>query len=140
MAGKIYFGHPINTYDTDLEKKLLLQIHIAFPGLVLENPNQDHHQKGYRLWKELYGHGMSYYYQEVLPKCVAGIFLPFRDGKWGAGVLGEAEILASLGRPIFEITNDGVIREINNLQDIPSLTIDETRQRIRTKEGEIIPY
>lgn len=136
----IYFGHPINTYDTELEVELMVILVDTFPSWKIENPNQEHHQEGYQRWKKEHGNGMDYYYKEVLPWCNAGIFLPFRDGSWGAGVFGEAEFLAKLGLPIFQITHDGLITRINNLIDVPVLSIEETRLRIRTASGEIAPY
>lgn len=137
---KIYFGHPINTYGTELEVKLMAILVDTFPNWIIENPNQEHHQEGYQRWKKEHGNGMDYYYKEVLPRCNAGIFLPFRDGKWGAGVFGEAEFLAKLGLPIFKITYTGLVTRADNLIDIPTLSINETRKRIRTETGETVPF
>ena len=137
---KIYFAHPINVYNTPLEAELMTKILESFPGWIIENPNQEHHQDGYQRWKKEHGNGMDYYYKEVLPWCNAGIFLPFRDGKWGAGVFGEAEFLAERGWPIFQITHEGLITGIENLLAIPVLSIVDTRKRIRTESGEVIPY
>src|SRR3989344_7621915 len=127
---KIYFGHPINTYDSDLEKDLLAKIQKTFPGWWIINPNQEHHQKAYQEWKDKYGSGMNYYYEEVLPWCNSGIFLPFRDGKWGAGVFGEAQFLDQKNKPIYQITHDMIILRIGNLSRIPALSVEETRIRI----------
>ncbi|MBI5046099.1 MAG: hypothetical protein HZC14_03840 [Candidatus Niyogibacteria bacterium] len=135
----LYFGHPINTYDTELEKQLLKAISEIFPGWSIENPNQKHHQAGYEYFLKLTGHEMEYFYKEVLPKCHAGIFLPFRDGKWGAGVFKEAAFMASRKRPIYQITADGVITEVI-LKDDQMLSVEETRSRIRTTDGKIRPY
>lgn len=82
---------------------------------------------------------MDYYFQEVLPGCSAGIFLPFRDNSWEAGIVGEAECLTQRGCPIYQITMEGVISRVN-LEEIRSLTIEETITRIRTKTGETVPY
>ncbi len=139
MKNRIYFGHPINTYDTELETQLLEKIAIVFPEFDIENPNQRHHQEGYRHWKEKTGSGMDYYFKKVLPECRAGIFLPFRDGAWGAGIFGEAEFLASHDCPIYQITAEGLISQVN-LSEIWALTIEETRTRIRTAAGETVPY
>lgn len=140
MVQSIYFGHPINTYNTPLEAYLMNIISSAIPGWIIENPNQEHHQIGYQTWKERNGNGMSYYYEKVLPKCSAGIFLPFRDGKWGIGVYGEAEYLGQCRRPIYKITHEGVITLVQNIYEIPILSIEETRKRIRTESGETNPY
>ncbi len=139
MKPKIYFGRPINVYNTDLEALLVEKVAATFPDWDIENPNQPRHQEGYRQWKETTGKGMDYYFKKVLPKCQAGIFLPFRDGAWGAGVFGEAEALASRGCPIYQITMEGVITRAN-LDEIRVLTIEETITRIRTTDGKTVPY
>lgn len=140
MLGKIYFGHPINIYNTELESRLLVQISDYFPGWFIENPNKPEHQEGYGRWKEQYGNGMDYYYAVVLPTCSAGIFLPFRDGKWGAGVFGEAQFLHKINHPIFQITWNGEITIVGDLGNIPVLSIEETRKRIRKPSGKTMPY
>jgi len=140
MTNKMYFGHPINAYNIPLESELMARISQTFPGWYIVNPNQEHHQKGYQSWKTKYGNGMDYYYKEVLPSCRIGIFLPFRDGSWGAGVFGEAEFLDQRGSLIYQITHDMVISRIGDLSRINVLSIEETRLRIRTASGEIAPY
>lgn len=146
MKKRVYFGHPINTYNTELEKFLLQKISEAFQGWEIENPNQPHHQEGYQYWKETTGNGMDYFYKEVLPYCQAGIFLPFRDGKWGAGVFGEAKFIEKARLPldciwrIWRITTDGAITLIENIKSVPVLSIEETRQRIRDENGNPKPY
>ena len=136
---RLYFGHPVNTYNTDLESRLLHQIFNAFHGWEIENPNQECHQLGYARWKETTGNGMDYFVHHVLPSCHGGIFLPFRDGAWSAGVFKEAHFYAKQGLPIWIITHDGNITLLD-LSSIEPLTIDETRSRIRTASGETIPY
>ena len=140
MLHKIYFGHPMNTYGTPLEAKLLAKIELAFPWLSIENPNQEQHQEGCRRWEAETGNPMEYFFEEVLPGCCAGIFLPFRDGKWGAGIFGEAIVLTEQGCPIWEISPDGVISLIRDLDGSLELGIDETLARIKTASGERAPY
>jgi len=137
---KMYFGHPINTYNTPLESELIAKISETFPGWYVVNPNQEHHQKGYQSWKAKYGNGMDYYYKEVLPWCNAGIFLPFRDGNWGAGIFGEAEFLDQRGGLIYQISYDMKISRIGDLNRIKVLSIEKTRLRIRTTSDEVAPY
>ncbi|MDO8504852.1 MAG: hypothetical protein Q7S36_03290 [Candidatus Liptonbacteria bacterium] len=139
MQKRLYFGHPVNTYNIDLENQLLSQISVAFPGWDIENPNQKHHQEGYKRWKEAIGNGMDYFFKRVLSDCNGGIFLPFRDGAWGAGVYGEAKFLVERGLPIWQITCAGVISRVN-LNEIVILNVEETRSRIRTPSGETNPY
>jgi hypothetical protein len=131
---KIYFGHPANSYNTEDESRLVAIIKERLPYDV-ENPNQEHHQKGYRKYKAnpKYKNGMEYYYQNVLPHMAAGVFLPFKDGMFGAGVVHEAEFLDGRGKPIYQIDWDGKI-EIMSLNSIVKqgrvLSIEETRERI----------
>jgi hypothetical protein len=137
---KIYFGHPMNTYGTPLETRLLAAIRSAFPVLDVENPNQPRHQEGCRRWEAEVGNPMGYFYEEVLPSCHAGIFLPFRDGKWGHGIFGEAVVLTEQECPIWEIASDGVITPIHILDGSLELSIDETLARIKTASGGWAPY
>lgn len=139
MHPKIYFGHPINVYDTPFERMLLQKIQEAFPDWVIENPNKKRHADGYKRLKSATGNGMTYFFTEVLPHCDAGIFLPFRDGKWGAGVSDEARFLCKQDRPIWQMGIDGRISK-TRLDTVATLSITETRMRIRDLAGKIIPY
>lgn len=132
MRKKLYFGHPINVYGTELQKMLLEKIAARFPEYEVENPDQKHHDAKYR------EHGMSYFFEKVLPDCSAGVFLPFRDGAFGKGVFGEAKFLADHERPIYQITAEGIITPIQ-ISEMISLTKDETRTRIRTANKKILP-
>lgn len=139
MQKQLYFGHPVNTYDTKLEYQLLQQISEAFPDWKIENPNQKCHHEGYQHWKETTGNGMNYFTNKVLPSCHGGVFLPFRDGAWGAGVFEEAKFYAEQKCAIWKIDIDGAIANLN-LLTIQPLTVKETISRIRTPSGETIPY
>lgn len=111
-------------YDTKLENFLLDIIREEFPTWEIENPNQKHHDAGYKRA------GMTYFFREVLPHCDGGIFLSFRDGTWSAGVFAEAERLQALGCPIWEIDHLGNLWTAN-LDRIPVLSVEETRHHIR---------
>lgn len=126
---KIYFGHPLNTYNTDLEKELLNKISEVFPDWVIENPNTDFHDICYKMWDAQDGNGMIYFYSQVLPKCNAGIFLPMRDGKFTSGVVGEIEWFLGKELPVWQIDLNGDIT-ILELDDDKILSIEETRERI----------
>ena len=139
MSQRMYFGHPVNVYDTELERFLLRKICEEFPDWAIENPNQKHHAEGYQHYKEI-GRGMNYYFEEVLPYCDGGIFLPFRDGAWGAGVYGEARALSAQGCGIWQIDADGVISHASLLTHAHVLSVEETRARIRDAAGQPIPY
>jgi len=136
---KLYFGHPINVYDTTLESALLERISVAFPGWEVENPNQKKHDEGYERYKRETGRPMDYYTIEVLPSCDGGVFLPFRDGAWGAGVFKEAEAIAARGCPIWVISPEGEVRAVD-LAKVRVLSVDETRVRIRDQDRRPLPF
>lgn len=139
MKKRLYFGHPINVYSTDLEARLLARIAVAFPDWEVENPNQKKHDEGYERYKRETGRPMDYYTVEVLPSCDGGVFLPFRDGAWGAGVYKEAEAIASRGHPVWTITADGEVAALD-LAKARVLSIEETRARIRDAAGKPLPF
>lgn len=139
MFLKMYFGHPINVYDTDLESNLLKIISETWPSWVIENPNQKRHSEGYERYLKTSGKGMDYYFCEVLPDCHGGIFLPFRDGKYGMGVFGEAKFLRDQSCPIWQIDADGHISKLD-LSLAKVLSVEETRERIRTPDKKSKPY
>ena len=130
MKPSLYFGHPVNTYDTDLEHALIGVIGARFPEYLVENPNRPEHQRAYREWKARTGNGMDYYYRKVLPNMDAGIFLPFEDGMWGAGVYHEAAFLHSAGKPVWGITWNGMPIFIPSLNPEFALSIEETKKRV----------
>lgn len=139
MNRRLYFGHPVNVYNTELERSLLWVIRENFPSWEIENPNQQKHDEGYARYKKESGNGMEYFFKKVLPECGVGVFLPFRDLKYGAGVFKEAEFLAKRNFPIWEITEDFLLVRVE-LKNMKVLSVEETRVRVRTPSGEIVPY
>ena len=130
---KIYFGHPINTYDTKLELLIIAAIHREFPNAKLVNPNQIHHQYAFQRCQGLLGDGMKYFLEEVLPGCEGGVFLPFRDGLFGAGVAKEALVLLKEAKPIWSVTvgdDEITFIPIKSQDQIKSLTLEETLLRL----------
>ncbi|MBU4069837.1 MAG: hypothetical protein KJ646_02545 [Nanoarchaeota archaeon] len=125
----MYFGHPINFYNTKKEKKLIIAIQEKFPEYYIENPNQLIHKDNYIKWKERTGNGMNYYFKIVLPKMEGGTFLCFEDGMFGAGVFGEAEFLKDSGKLIYEINLEEKIKEMI-LDSSRTLSIKETKKRV----------
>lgn len=134
----IYFGHPISFYNIPIEGRLEETILTVFPGFRLENPNQMIHQANYKKWREEKGNGMRYYFEEVLPRMSAGVFLAFpEDMRFGKGVWGEAEFLDSMGKPIYEINLDLKISPLV-LEPSRMLSVEETRARIYEADGRTI--
>lgn len=128
----VYFGHPINTYGTDLEERLLIAIAVRFPGCPVCNPAGPKHQDGYAQYVAAGRRGMDYFFEEILPRCQAGVFLAFPDGKWGAGVYAEAAWLAERGHPIWQIDASGAIEPLD-LATAEVLSVEETRARVRPR-------
>ncbi len=136
----LYFGHPVNTYNTALEEELLCSISERFPRVNIETPNTAEHQRSYDEWKKKTGRGMDYYFKIVLPKCDGGIFLPFRDGMWGAGVYGEAEFLFGQGKRVWEITHMSSVSSVLELPKKSKLSVEETRARVYGPDRLMLPY
>ena len=47
----VYFAHPVNTYDTELEAAVE-QLAAFILCRTIESPNKPHHQDGYEQWKK----------------------------------------------------------------------------------------
>ena len=114
---RIYFAHPIADYDTQYEKECLLEIKRRFPGCTIVNPNSEKHQQGYNR------SGMNYFVL-LAATCHKLIAVPFRDGKFGAGVWTEA-----MSHNYVKVLDGVNIRNLNS-SDM-GLSISETRERIR---------
>lgn len=140
MRNRLYFGHPVNTYNIELETQLLEAIVREFPDWEIENPNQKKHQEGYKKWMEETGNGMKYFTEEVLPSCDGGVFLAFRDGKWGAGVAKEGIYFLERDLAVCEVTLDFEFNSLDEFSADRTLSVDETRKRIRDKEGNLLQY
>ena len=137
---RLYFGHPVNVFNTPLEADLVQRISRAFPLHLIENPNQPLHEEGYQRLKSACGNGMKYYYEHVLPTCVGGVFLPFRDGAWSMGTYSEATWFLSHHLSVWRVSWDGVIMPLCDLKDQRVLSIEETRSRVRDADGATLPF
>ncbi len=106
-----YFAHPINTYNTELERSLVKLIgdYLGVQEWAIENPNQSQHQVGYTQFAErarladTSHKRMNYFYEMIIPHCDSCVALPFLDGRLGYGVAGEAQKCLRDGKPIFLI-------------------------------------
>ena len=126
---KIYFGHPVNTYNTNKEKEWIFAIKQHFPEDTVENPNQPLHQENYRYWKKHFGDGMDYYFRVVLPFIEESVSASFEDGMLDAGVYGKAEFLKKRGKLLYEINWDCLISKLI-LDPKRKLSIEDTRKRV----------
>lgn len=131
----LYFAHPIDIYGTALESDLIDKIENSFPEYSVENPAKKHHGDNYMFWRNNTGNGMAYFTE--LLKCgkIAGeVFLPFEDGKIGAGVAKEIKRVQGLGKKIWEIDRGGIITPVKNLDDSRILSVEDTRARVYKKK------
>ncbi len=120
---RLYFAHPVNTYDTHWEALALECIYANFSDNLIENPNQLHHQKAYMESKEKTGNGMTYFYDEVMQPCNAGtVALSYLDGKIGAGVAAELVWTIKKERKVSLIEIDGY-----DFEEICSIGIKEEK-------------
>jgi hypothetical protein len=134
----IYFGHPVSLYGLEEEDKIASEIKRAFSVNDFEvfNPNNPICQDGYSHFQKTAGkRGMDFYYEMVLssPRIKAGVFVPFLDGKFDAGVRGKAEMLYNNGVFIYEYLiseSRDHIEAIEKLDSSRFLSVEETRQRI----------
>jgi len=145
MRRKLYFAHPINTYNSDLEEYLVEIVQEYFAAWEIENPNQQKHQDGYKKFREEKGNGMRYFTEEVLPECRGIIALPFRDGKWGAGVAKEVLYFLENKLSAWQISLKGQLVVVVDLlpEDLGEdmiLSVEETRARLRDADGNSVPY
>jgi len=143
---RLYFGHPINVYDTPLQAELLRAIAATFKGWEIFNPGLPEHGVAYEEYKKTRVDdqgkptGMGYFFEEILPTCHGGVFLPFRDDLFGKGVFGEALWLFERKFPIWQISHHGVIFPIQQLDAGRCLTREQTQARIRDADGIRKPY
>lgn len=126
---KIYFGHPVCFFDETIEEYLISKIEVKFPEFEIENPNNPFHKYNYFHYKEKYNNGMKYYFEKVLPKMSIGVFMPFEDQMFGAGVYGEAEWMKKEGKEIYQIDFDGIISKLS-LDESLKLSIEDTLKRV----------
>lgn len=129
---RIYFGHPVASFNTKEERHLIRRIREAFPDYDLENPNQPHHRERCEIYRAKTGKVLDYFFTEVLPHMDAGIFVPFSDGKWGIGVFKEAQFMANAGKQIYEISLEGIITNMV-LDETKVLSLEETKARLHRK-------
>ena len=104
---RLYFAHAVNIYNTPIEDAAVKLISNHFPSAEIENPNQLHHQIGYKKWaqraheSDTKHKGMNYFFDEVLPLCNGCVAMPFLDRRMGLGVAGEAKWFIEKGLPVW---------------------------------------
>jgi hypothetical protein len=138
---RIYFAHPINTYNTDLEHELIQAIHGHFESdIIIVNPSDLVHQvmvmdiKAFHDNAEVASQKVMEYFLHLTATCQGGVGLPFHDGMFGAGVYTELKHIEQNHHTIWIITHRGDIEIISDLSTFTPLSVDDTRARIRNTD------
>jgi hypothetical protein len=129
----VYFAHPINTYNTKYESLSIDMIKDKFPNSTIINPGEQSYQDSFKEYVNNDPEEYMGYFKDLVNTCSVIVYLPFNDGKIGAGVRYEIFHLHKRFDEIYEINpNDYSIRKVSMLYvDDNTLSIDETRQRIK---------
>jgi hypothetical protein len=129
----IYFAHPINTYNTEYESRAIDIIKDKFPNSNIINPGEQLHQDSFKEYVSSSPKEYMGFFRDLVNECSVIVYLPFKDGKVGAGVRYEIYHLNKRFDEIYEINpEDFSIRKVNmSYVDDNTLTVDETRQRVR---------
>ncbi len=129
----IYFAHPINTYDTKYESLSISSIKDMFPKSTIINPGEEFHINSFKDYVSNDPEEYMGYFRDLVNTCSVIVYLPFTDGKIGAGVRYEIFHLHKRFDEIYEINpNDFTIRKVSmGYVNDNTLSIDETRQRIK---------
>lgn len=128
----LYFAHPVNTYDTPLETRLLDRFAFWFPKSDIVNPNAPKHQRRVSdIRKDDPKANVMEYFKEVAKECDGVIILPFGDGKIGAGIYAEAEVISAKGGIIWVVDPGHLgIHMKKALDPSLALSVEETRARV----------
>ena len=124
---RVYFAHPINTYDTILEK-YFLEYFGKFNDVEIVNPNKIEHQEGYK--KE----GMDYF-KKIVQSCDKLYAFGFGDNSIGAGISKEMDWMFEKGGeviflPFFTELEQQVVKDSNKQFNV--LSVDETRSKLKS--------
>lgn len=123
---RIYFAHPISTYNTPQEKDWIKIIKNNLSEVyTIQNPNGEVHEDAY---KQI---GMIYF-TEMAKSCDIGVFLPFNGGHFGMGVYREILAMADQGKDLYSISKEGIMHELD-FKDITPLSINDTRKFVRNE-------
>jgi hypothetical protein len=125
----IYFAHPINTYNTPLETKVLELIQKEFPNKTIFNPNHPYIE-------HLYKKKGIEVFRELVELCDSLICLPFKNGEIGAGMAKEINWAFEKNIPCYyirEISPSHPLRyeRINTLFGYIILSIEQTREKLK---------
>lgn len=141
----LYFAHPVNAYEINgstLEKPLLLLLKRTWPDLEIINPGgQKHADMVQSLKSSDPKANVMGYFLDLVRECSTLVYLPFPDGKIGAGVWAEVEEALKCGCTIWSV--DHKTHELTHVRALDQslrLTIDETRARVYFPDRTIRPF
>ncbi len=125
---RIYFAHPINTYNTILET-YFLEHFSQFPKVEIINPNSPEHQLGYS------ANGMEYF-KELVQSCDKLYAFGFSDNSIGAGIAKEMNWMKEKGGivvflPFFSKYEEQVSDDCSKQFHV--LSIEETRNKLKIR-------
>lgn len=135
--GKIYFAHPISSYNGAEEAAVIQEL--TRIGYDVVNPNADEHKQVVKTLQDQFNteaapkaaspHIMEYFVK-VCNSCDVCAVMPFPNGKFGAGVVKEANSFFERGAKVLEVTVVEGAVNVRRLTDLPPehcLSVDETR-------------
>ena len=123
MKKRIYFAHPINTYNTILEDYFIE--HFKRDDIEIVNPNHPDHQKGYQ------NEGMEYF-KKLVQSCDKLYAFGFADNTIGAGIAKEMDWMREIGGlvvflPFFTKWDEMVVP---CEKQFTVLSVEETRKKL----------
>lgn len=129
---RIYFAHPVTTYDTCVETEVLVAIKKwVGADTFVENPNTLRHQTNY-LRRNFD------YWLDLARTCNVCVFMPFDDRRVGSGVAAEIQTFFDRFKRESRVYEWVPIENLFRRRDsdyfaAPGrvLTVEETRERIR---------
>ena len=124
---KCYFAHPTVYYNGHKKQTDALNIlkELGWKDSEIINPDSKIHTENYKK-----GSGMNYF-MELVDKCAVLFFIRFDNGKIGAGVAKEIEQALGNDSEVYDIS-DGIIKLYEKLDEKDVLSVDETRNLIKS--------
>jgi hypothetical protein len=128
----VYFAHPINTYQTEIEDICLYLIKDKLTDKII-NPGDIMIQKTFADYRAEHPDDYMIFFKDLESTCDAIVYLPFRDGMVGAGIWYEVKEMNIKGGNIYEIDleNDEIKKIDFEYVDNKKLTVEDTRIRIK---------
>lgn len=129
---KIYFAHPINTYETPVDEKCV-QIIKDNLGDQIINPSDPLIQRTFASYRKENPDTYMEFFKDLVSSCDTIVYLPFSDGMIGAGIWYEVKNVYKKGGKIYEI--DLPTESLSEVDfpyvDSNKLTVEDTRIRIK---------